>query len=230
MVGIVPSRAKNKFLMPALVLAVLVAVFATNITVSMLASSPQAIPEPSTAVLPTSAITVSSPAFAEEHAWTLSDIAITRPGQVSALADGIRISYVLHGNVQATSSTIVKEGSFQLIVSAFQPSHDMPGQQAGRWYIRGDWTITDAQAPPPARGQRHRQGVIAGMLVSDMDEDPFASPHTLALPLQLPMTLTEAGWVRGRGTLDLTDTGGDGSVALSLSRRAAVIRSPGGEP
>ncbi|NTW97065.1 MAG: hypothetical protein HGB28_00740 [Oscillochloris sp.] len=196
----------------------------------MLSSSPQSLSATPAASQPTSAITISPPSFGEEQAWTLSAIAIDRPGLVRPLADGMSITYALHGAIQATGSASVKEGTFDLIVSAFQPSHDMPGQQAGRWYIRGDWSITDAQAAPPVRGQRHRQGVMAGTLVSEVDENPFAAPQSVALPLHLPMTLTEAGWVQGKGTLTLADTGDSGSITLVVNRRGAAIRAPGTEP
>jgi hypothetical protein len=216
--------------MPALVLAMVVALIATSITMSMLAGSPKTRPATSSDAQPTAPIAIAPQALAEDQAWALSDVAIDEPGQPSPLADGTIVRYVLQGAVHATSSTIVKEGSFQLIVSAFQPNHDMPGQRAGRWYIRGDWSITDAQAPPPARGQRHRRGVMAGTLVSELDANPFAATDAFTLPLHLPMTLTEAGWVLGKGTLTIHDARGDGSITLVVNRRATVVRPPSGEP
>jgi hypothetical protein len=210
--------------MPAFALIVVVAILSTNMTMSMLAVTPQAIAATPLAVQPTSTSAVSPASLAEDHAWTLSDIAMEHPGQTSALADGMIVRYLLRGSVSTTGGTDTKEGTLQLVVSAFQPNHDMPGQRAGRWYIRGDWSITDSQAPSPMRGQRHRRGELAGTLVSELDANPFAATDAFTLPLQLPMTLTDAGWVLGKGTLTLNDTRGGGAIALVVSRRGAVVR------
>jgi hypothetical protein len=172
---------------------------------------------------------VSPASLAEDLAWTLGDITVDRLGQPSTLVDGIAIRYVLRGSASVTGGTSIKEGTFQLVVSAFQPSHDLPAQRAGRWYIRGDWSITNAEAQTQMRGQRHRQGVLAGTLVSEMDENPFAAVRDCTFPVQLPMTLTEAGWMRGKGSLALHATQGSGSITLVVSRRASVVRPPSGE-
>ncbi|NNJ09990.1 hypothetical protein EKD04_006600 [Chloroflexales bacterium ZM16-3] len=227
---IVSSRTKNLLIMPALVLTIVVAVFATTTMSSMLADSPQATTTMSLAIQPSSTAVVSSAALANEQSWTLGDIVINRPGQTTVLADGIVMSYVLRGSAHAPAGTIVKEGLFELNVSAFQPNHDLSGQQAGRWYIRGNWSITDAQAPQSVRGQRYRRGGLAGTLVNEMDENPFASTDEFSLPLHLPMMLTEEGWVRGRGTLTLVNTLEGGSVMLVVNRRATIIQPPRGEP
>lgn len=201
---------------------------ATNMTVSMLAVSSQAVPATSSAIPPTVTSAV-SPALAKDLAWTLSNIVIDHPGRASTLATGNIIRYVLRGSANSTSGTNIKEGAFQLIVSAFQPSHDMPGQRAGRWYIRGDWSITDAQAPTPMRGQRHRRGVLAGTLVSEMDANPFTATRAFTLPLNLPMTLTDSGWMNGKGMLAIDDTQGNGTMTLVVNRRASVVPPPSGD-
>lgn len=220
----------HRLVTPALALSIAAALFATALTLRMLADSPPATPAVSPIARPAPTIVASPPTLAAEQAWSLSDIVIDRPGRASRLADGIVIDYVLRGSATASAGTDVKEGSFQISISAFQPSRDLPGQPAGRWYIRGDWSITDAQAPPPAPGQRHRRGVLAGTLVSTMDADPLATAQDVVLPLQLPMTLTESSWVRGKGTLSLADSQERGSITLVVSRRPAIVQPPGSEP
>ncbi|MEI6181139.1 MAG: hypothetical protein WCP31_10320, partial [Chloroflexales bacterium] len=107
-----------------------------------------------------------APGAVATDVWQLSDLRMLTPATVSALPDGtLAGNYVLVGTATAAASTLVKEGEFQLILSAFWPNKDLPGQPTGTWYVNGNWTITDPMVPTPVGRQRQPPGVVAGVLV-----------------------------------------------------------------
>jgi hypothetical protein len=153
--------------------------------------------------------------------WQLDELTTFYAGTSSELPEGTLVSnYVLTGKATATAGTLMKEGEFQLVLGAFWPNKDLPGQPAGSWYISGNWTITDPTVPTPAVRQRQPPGVVTGMLVATLDLDPTRPGQALTLPITLPIARVNGVWTRGAGTLSLDPDRGGGLLTLVLDRRA----------
>lgn len=165
--------------------------------------------------------TAGAPGAAETHLWQLTDLTVFYPGTSSELPDGTLLgNYVLVGKAAGAASTLVKEGDFQLVLGAFWPSRDLPGQPAGKWYVNGNWTITDLAVPTPEVRQRQPPGVVTGIVVTTLDNDPTKPGATLTLPITLPMSRVNGVWCKGSGTLTLDPDRGGGTLTLVLDRRA----------
>ena len=171
-------------------------------------------------VLPAQAIpTAGAPGGAATYVWQLTNLRLT-PAKVIELPTGtLAETYLLVGATTAPTNTLIKEGNFQLVLSAFWPKQDLPGQPAGKWYVKGTWTITDPTVPTPVVRQRQPPGVVTGMLVTTLDHDPTQSGASLTLPITLPLSRVNGVWSKGTGTLHLDPDRGGGSLTLVLERR-----------
>lgn len=165
--------------------------------------------------------TVAAPAPAQTSAWQLADLTTVHAGTVSDLPDGTLVSnYVLTGAASAIEGTIVTKGVFQLVLSAFWPRRDLPGQPTGKWYINASWSITAPDATPLGRPRRERSGVIQGTVVTTLDANPTSSGEALTLPAQVPISRVDGVWTQGRGDLAIDADRGAGTLTLVLDRRA----------
>jgi hypothetical protein len=92
----------------------------------------------------------------------------------------------------------------------------MPGQQAGRWSITGDWTLVDQRGDAQAKKARHNPYTMAGKLSSDLDFNPLVEQRSWSAAASLPMSIAAGRWGRGAGTFSLM-SGGQGSLQLDLN-------------
>jgi hypothetical protein len=162
-----------------------------------------------------------APGAVETYVWQLSDLRILFPATVVEQPAGtLADSYVLGGKATDPTSALVKEGDFQLILGAFWPNKDLPGQPTGKWYVSGSWMITDLTVPTPMIRLRQPPGVVTGKLVATFDNDPTKPGAALTLPITLPISRVNGVWCKGTGTLKLDPDRGGGTLTLVLDRRA----------
>ncbi len=137
-----------------------------------------------------------------DDGWWLSGAKVIEEGQWLSSEQGLLLTgYKVEARAHNGAGLPFQQGVFAIELSAFQPAQDMPGQQAGRWYVSGKWTITDASA----RGNwaaRHDPQVIRGHVQWDTTLSPFSqqAPENVQ---EIPLTLlveTPGGWSRSQGT------------------------------
>ncbi len=103
---------------------------------------------------------------------------------------------------------------FRAKLSSFGPSRNMPGQQAGTWYLQGVWTIrptSSANSFRPFKEKRHESVSYRGMLDSTLKFDPFESSGYVSANIKVPTSLSGDGWLSGTGSFT-----GDSSFAGML--------------
>jgi hypothetical protein len=73
--------------------------------------------------------------------WQISNAQVVDPGKTITTKKGtLTKGYVIEAVADSISSdTPIKKGTFQITVNAFLPEVDMEGQEAGNWYIQGNW-------------------------------------------------------------------------------------------
>jgi hypothetical protein len=192
-----------------------------HVAANVTATTPLPTLDPGLSAATSPASSAGAPGQSETSAWQLSELTTFYAGTSSELPEGTLVSnYVLTGKATATAGTLMKEGKFQLVLGAFWPNQDLPGQPAGSWYISGNWTLTDPTVPTPAVRQRQPPGVVTGVLVTKLDLDPTKPGQALMLPITLPIARVNGVWARGAGTLSLDPDRGGGLLTLVLDRRA----------
>ena len=120
-----------------------------------------------------------------EALWQISQTRVMAQGETTVIPEGVLSSgYVLRGKASSNEEGApFIEGIFQVTLSAFSPTKDMPGQKAGKWYVRGDWTLTDSNADPAARQFRHNPHLISGTLTAELDFNPAETAGELEAKL-----------------------------------------------
>lgn len=167
-----------------------------------------------------------SPASAKEQtAWKLVALRAVEAGTTSILSADPDQAFpggtlveglVLEAKVNAKEGAMVADGTFRLVLSAFKPNADMPGQKAGAWHVEGRWTIVDAKADPKALETRHNPYVLAGHLRATLPFSPADLGRSWVAAATLPPSLAAGRWVRNsKGTLSI-DGKGAGDLALAV--------------
>ena len=156
--------------------------------------------------------------------WQLTRATVADQGKRVETAQGILIQgYVLEAQAgapaparQPARANGLSAAGFRVELTIFSPSKDMPGQKAGRWYLRGQWTLLPAGRAPEARQRRHTAyPALQGILLGECDSDPTSGAVPLTAQLKLPPKQSAGKWVRGMGTFS-GDSLMNGTVALTL--------------
>jgi hypothetical protein len=156
----------------------------------------------------------------ETVTWGLTKTVVVDPGTTSITAEGTLVQgYTIESKAKEKDSKLVPEGTFRLELSAFQPTGDMDGQEAGLWYVQGRWSVIDKYTLDDVK---HSRGVVSGFVKTVLDFDPTQTPGGWTAPAQLPMSTVTAvstdgiQWGRGSGTYTL-DSALDGTLHVDLS-------------
>ena len=159
-----------------------------------------------------------------EIGWQLSQAEVVSEGQLAELEQGtLYTDYAIQAYAVSENNPNFKEGYFQLTLSAFSPRQDMPGQKAGNWYIHGEWTVIDVNAPAGAAEVRHNPHVVKGTLSTELTFNPLAPENQTRqfdAPMQTLVSPAGGQWYRSQGTfsgnaqfegaLDMPNTLGQG--------------------
>ncbi len=147
--------------------------------------------------------------------WQLTKARVVDQGQVTTNEDGTLITgFIVEAKAKSRHDNLVKNGTFRLELSLFQPRRDMPGQQAGRWYLQGEWII-DAKGNPAAVKERHKPGTARGFLMADLDFNPTTEPRNWTASAILPMSTTDSVWAKGEGVYSVS-AAWEGDLFLQL--------------
>jgi hypothetical protein len=119
--------------------------------------------------------------------WQLTEAKVINPGTVGTLTEGsMRSGIKIEAKaVTQTPGAIFPEGTFIITMNAFSPAADMPGQKAGSWYLRGEWTITAPHADPEILKARYNPYSVSGMLTGTVPYDPATTLGMLEAEVRL---------------------------------------------
>jgi hypothetical protein len=152
--------------------------------------------------------------------WGLTKTVVLDPGTTEVSEEGTLLKgYTIESTAKEKDSKLVPEGTFRLELSVFQPSEDMDGQEAGRWYVEGKWAVIDKYA---LDDEKHSRGVVSGFIATVLDFDPTQTPEGWTALAQLPMSTVTAvtvdgiQWARGRGTYTV-DSAFEGTLYVDLN-------------
>lgn len=173
-----------------------------------------------------SLVLTATPGAAEEKivpesvTWELTKTVVVNPGTTTVTAEGQLLEgYTIESTAKEKDSKLVPEGTFRLKLSVFQPSVDMDGQDADRWYIEGKWQVIDKYA---LDDEKHSRGVVSGFINTSLDFDPTQTPAGWTALTQLPMSTVTAvsvdgiQWGRGSGTYTV-DGAFEGTLYVDLA-------------
>lgn len=157
----------------------------------------------SAAATPTAAKAPGQASAVVNQNWQLTGAKIVNTGQTAVTPEGTLITGFV---VEATAATTdpaasFQSGKFQMVLTIFSPKKDMPGQKASRWYVFGNWTITDPNASPEALAAKHSPAVIKGGFSADLSFNPTAVKKAFTVKKKLPMVLMGGQWVKGKITI-----------------------------
>lgn len=172
----------------------------------------------SVSVLAASPSIQQAPIVNEIVIWRLADVQVVNKGQTVVIPEGrLTAGYTIEANATSQEGDLVPEGKFQLTLTAFSPRQDMPGQRAGRWYIHGNWTITDVNASEEEANARHSPAIIRGALLADLTFNPATDPGAFTAWTRLPMSPAGGRWRKGEGTFSVNERF-EGDLFLTLER------------
>ena len=119
--------------------------------------------------------------------WQLTEAKVVNPGTVGTLTEGsMRSGVKIEAKaVTQTPGAIFPEGTVSITLNAFSPTVDMPGQKAGSWYLRGEWTITALNADPAMLKARYNPYSMSGMLTGTVPYDPETTLGMLEAEVRL---------------------------------------------
>lgn len=112
-------------------------------------------------------------------------------------------------------TTLLPSAQFTMTVSAFSPKKDMPGQQAGMWYIQGEWTLTKTGTTAEVADIRNNPNEINGRIQATLKFNPFEGKRAWTAEAILPMSLAAGQWGRGEGSFTVSKNG-QASLFLDL--------------
>jgi len=118
--------------------------------------------------------------------WRLSNARIVKPGQTMEATEGTIISgYTIRADAQAEGSAPIPQGRFTVTLTIFSPRQDMPGQKAGFWYLRGDWSLAGLDVDPASLKKRHLRDAYHGTLVAELPFNPTVAPGTIEASVKI---------------------------------------------
>jgi hypothetical protein len=158
----------------------------------------------------------------ETVVWDLKNVEVISPGLVIEMEEGTLIKGItIEARAKAKGVNQVPEGKFRLTMDAFWPDKDMPTQDAGFWYIQGNWSISKKDASAASLKSRHSPDVIKGHIKAQLTFNPMASSQPWSALATVPMSPALGRWSRGQGSLSLISSTA-GSLYLDLSRSLEV--------
>lgn len=157
--------------------------------------------------------------------WQLSNPRVVSAGQTAALPEGaLTTAYQVEADAVSQDGLEARYAIFQLTLTVFRPAQDMPGQQAGRWYVKGAWSLSDLNASQYTKSFRHNPAVLEGQVAAELDYDPLAAADGFTGLVQMPLANTGGRWTSAVGTLSFnTQAGGALGFAASQSPESAAI-------
>ena len=125
--------------------------------------------------------------------WHLHRAKIVDFGSTSRTVEGILVtSVVIEAEAISTQNLSIKQGQFFMTASIFSPVTEVPWLKAGKWYLRGDWTITNRKSSPQKVRAGYRHAVVKGIMVGEISFNPFESKNCdrqIALQAIMPMSI-----------------------------------------
>jgi hypothetical protein len=119
--------------------------------------------------------------------WQVQNTRVVSGGTVVSEVDGTLVAgYVIEGDaVSLEEFAPVRQGRIVLELRIYSPAQDRGAQRAGRWYISGDWSITDPSAGPPPDKARHSSSVVKGTIVGSFAFNPALERRNINARLQM---------------------------------------------
>ena len=127
--------------------------------------------------------------------WELRGARVVNPGQTLNTSRGVLINgYEIEANAVPRGDHALFHGTFHARLSIFSPNQPMPGQEPGKWYLMGGWTITSPGAGPKEQ-VRENPLMAKGTLTAQLSFDPRSRPGAIDALLHVTR-LSAAGWRR----------------------------------
>lgn len=112
--------------------------------------------------------------FLKEIGWSISEAYVAHPGRTAVITEGtLQDGFVIKAIVTNPDYPNFTKGILEIQMSAFSPAKDMPGQKAGKWYIHGEWKITDANATAEVTQYRYGPHTFKGVINLELDYNPL---------------------------------------------------------
>ncbi len=128
-----------------------------------------------------------------ELEWRLEEARIVDAGSSSRTAEGTLVTgIVVEAKAVSDQHLSIKQGTFFMTASIFSPVTDVPWLQAGNWYLRGDWTITNEKSSPQEIRAGYRHAVVKGIMLGEISFNPFESKNNrreISLQAIVPMSI-----------------------------------------
>jgi len=159
-----------------------------------------------------------------KFSWRLTNSQIVEPGETTTTEQGtMTTGYTVEAQAQGDEGAPIKKGRFRVTLNAFSPFQDRPGQEAGTWQVTGNWTLTDAEAPPEASKTRYHPSVLRGTLRAKLGFNPATHPGPVKAQVEMVTFRPGFGRQRGGGTFqgDELFTG-----KLTIDLQAPTFRRP----
>ena len=136
--------------------------------------------------------------------WKLANGRVVKAGKSRDVMQGTMSSeHVVEAEaITEDPACSFPKGIFRISLTAFLPNRDMPGQKKGRWYVRGDWTITDINTPPDALKARYSPHLLRGMLTAETSFNPVTGKGMIAGKILLQRAGRERRGVTERGNFN----------------------------
>ena len=133
---------------------------------------------------------------ADMATWTLTDGVVTDPGKSSETPEGLLITgYTVQARAQALGWAPIEQGKFTIHLTIFTPRKNMPGQEVGKYYVRGAWDLTKKGAVITTR---HTPDSLKGFLKTVLPFNPAAGPGSFEADVYVGPMMRRAG-KRSRG-------------------------------
>ena len=143
------------------------------------------------------ALVIQTPARVEvdrnELLWHLQRGKIIDFGSSSRTSEGVLITCILiEAEAVSDQNLSIKQGKFFMTASLFSPVTDVPWLKAGKWYLRGDWTITNLKSSPQEVRAGYRHAVVKGIMLGEISFNPFEFKNCdreISLQAIVPMSI-----------------------------------------
>ncbi len=114
-------------------------------------------------------------------------------GSTTHSAEGTLITGIaIEAEANSDQHLVIKHGKFFMTASIFSPVTDVPWLKAGKWYLRGDWTITNLKSSPQEIRAGYRHAVVKGIMLGEISFNPLDSKNNrreLSLQAIMPMSI-----------------------------------------
>lgn len=134
----------------------------------------------------------------KELEWQLQGARVIDSGSNSRTAEGTLVTgIIVEAEAISDQHLLIKQGKFSMTASLFSPVADVPWLKAGKWYLRGDWTITNPKSSPQEVRAGYRHAVVKGIMLGEISFNPFElKNHRREISLQAIMPMSIAAGIR----------------------------------